>query len=269
VNRDPAADRPDDGRGDPYAGIPPVPVAGNSGDPYREWDAAYVMGSLDPADRHAFEHHLLSCRECSAAVAQLAGLPGILAALPASEVEFLAGNEDRGESPPPTVLTGLAAKIRRRRLRNAALAAGIALGSAAAASGITLAVTAQPAVLPSAVQPATTLVLHFNGSPDSSVVADGTVQNVGWGTRIDWTCSYHTAGVSYQDQTQPPKRYLLVVTDLAGVETVAASWEGSPDSVVAPTATISTPINQLRSIDIRWAGNGRTALRAELPPTAG
>jgi Putative zinc-finger len=269
MNRDPAAGLPDDGRGDPYTGIPAGPVSGDAGDPFREWDAAYVLGSLDPADRHAYEHHLLSCRECSAAVAQLAGLPGILSALPASEVDFLAGDEDRPDAPPATVLTGLAAKVRRRKLRNAALATAIAVGSAAAASGITFAVTAQPTVPPSATQPATTLVLHFNGSPDSSVVADGTVQNVGWGTRIDWTCSYHTAAASYGEQTQAPKRYLLVVTDVAGVETVAASWEGSPDGVVSPTATISTPISQLRSVDIRWAGNGRTALRAELPASSG
>ena len=31
-------------------------------DPYREWDAAYVLGSLDPGDRRVFEEpHVRRC----------------------------------------------------------------------------------------------------------------------------------------------------------------------------------------------------------------
>ena len=36
-------------------------------DPFREWDAAYVLGSLEPADRRAFEDHLRTCDSCHAA----------------------------------------------------------------------------------------------------------------------------------------------------------------------------------------------------------
>ena len=44
-------------------------------DPYREWDAAYVLGALSPRDRRAFEQHLATCAACREAVAELAGMP--------------------------------------------------------------------------------------------------------------------------------------------------------------------------------------------------
>ena len=52
-------------------------------DPYREWDAAYLVGALSAKDRRVYEEHLHTCEECSAGVASLAGIPGVLAALPA------------------------------------------------------------------------------------------------------------------------------------------------------------------------------------------
>ena len=39
-------------------------------DQFRDWDAAYVLGALDADDRRAFERHLGTCPECSAAVAE-------------------------------------------------------------------------------------------------------------------------------------------------------------------------------------------------------
>jgi anti-sigma factor RsiW len=60
-------------------------------DPFREWDAAYVLGSLDPADRRAFEDHLRTCAACRAAVAELAGMPGLLRMVPAQEATTLGG----------------------------------------------------------------------------------------------------------------------------------------------------------------------------------
>ena len=42
-------------------------------------DGAYVLGSLSPADRSAFERHLAGCADCALGVRELAGLPGLLA----------------------------------------------------------------------------------------------------------------------------------------------------------------------------------------------
>jgi len=40
---------------------------------------AYVLGSLEPAERAAVDEHLLSCPTCAAELADLTGLPALLA----------------------------------------------------------------------------------------------------------------------------------------------------------------------------------------------
>lgn len=55
-------------------------------DEYTDWDAAYVLGALAVAERREYEEHLAGCPACRAAVAELAGLPGLLAQLPPGEV---------------------------------------------------------------------------------------------------------------------------------------------------------------------------------------
>jgi RNA polymerase sigma-70 factor (ECF subfamily) len=269
-------------------------------DKYRDWDAAYVLGSLSPQERHEFELHLADCADCSAAIAELAGIPGILAALPANEALPLAG--PTATELPGTVLPGFAAKVRRRRLRNATLAAALAVGSAAAAAGITLAVAnpSQSVHIQQAGSP-----LRFAAVVASPITAAGTVRSVGWGTQLDWTCTYAAAvpagpsspaagpesipeygnvpepgptAASVAPASRPDgtpagpspsitasKPYVLVVTDSAGRETVAASWSAAPGSIVSPTATVGIPLDQIRSVDIRWANTGKTALRADLP----
>src|SRR4029450_13226426 len=37
-------------------------------DKFAQWDAAYVLGALSPAERREFEEHLSSCKSCQAAV---------------------------------------------------------------------------------------------------------------------------------------------------------------------------------------------------------
>lgn len=51
-------------------------------DPYRRWDAAYVLGALPPSERLEYEDHLTYCSTCRTSVVELAGLPGLLARVP-------------------------------------------------------------------------------------------------------------------------------------------------------------------------------------------
>ena len=51
-------------------------------DPYRRWDAAYVLGALSPSERLEYEDHLAYCSSCRTAIVELAGLPGLLARMP-------------------------------------------------------------------------------------------------------------------------------------------------------------------------------------------
>ncbi|MBP2479635.1 anti-sigma factor RsiW [Crossiella equi] len=50
-------------------------------DPYRDWDAAYLLGALSHTERRDYEAHLRACRPCAHAVAGFAGLPGLLVAV--------------------------------------------------------------------------------------------------------------------------------------------------------------------------------------------
>ena len=45
-------------------------------DPFAMWDAAYVLGSLNPEERRQYEAHLSSCARCREAVAYRVGHPG-------------------------------------------------------------------------------------------------------------------------------------------------------------------------------------------------
>ena len=144
----------------------------NGIDEYRSWDAAYVLGSLVSSERHEFEEHLSGCAVCRAAVAELAGLPSLLAALSPEEAQSL-GRTD-GERPTPALQPGLANKVQRGRRRTRLAAAGIMLGAAAAAGAVYVQVAGSPP--PAAqIQAASATALHFTPVADSALAATGSL----------------------------------------------------------------------------------------------
>ena len=77
----------------------------STGDRYAQWDAAYVLGSLSGAERREYEAHLEQCPSCRRAVAELAGMPGLLARVPAHEALALdALDEEVLQAGPPASL---------------------------------------------------------------------------------------------------------------------------------------------------------------------
>ena len=65
-------------------------------DKFAQWDAAYVLGGLSPAERREFEEHLASCPSCQAAVTELAAVPGLLAQLSPADAAMLSLADDSG-----------------------------------------------------------------------------------------------------------------------------------------------------------------------------
>ncbi|HZE18233.1 MAG TPA: AAA family ATPase, partial [Mycobacterium sp.] len=113
--------------------------AGQPGDadPFAMWDAAYVLGSLDAEERRQYEAHLSTCPRCREAVAELSGMPGLLAMLNPNEVAVLDEASPELPQPRPELLDSLLAKVswrdrRRRRLSGTTEAAAAVVAAAAA-----------------------------------------------------------------------------------------------------------------------------------------
>ncbi|NUU15630.1 anti-sigma factor family protein, partial [Curtobacterium pusillum] len=77
-------------------------------DRYRDWDAAYVLGSLPTDERLEYERHLETCAACRAAVAELAGMPGLLGRLPAEDAVAIAEPDGRRDAAPERSLATVA-----------------------------------------------------------------------------------------------------------------------------------------------------------------
>ena len=232
-------------------------------DPYREWEAAYTLGMLSPGDRRAYEHHLTTCESCSAGVAALAGLPGILALLApheASEIDRAAAEEPVDAAQPvANVLPHLTHRIntRRRRIRvRASLAASVAvlaLGLAIGGYQLGSATNSSPqAASPSTEAPAGHFLYDAPMTPTGKepLTAVLQVESKPWGTRLDWECDY-----SQTQWVNGPPTYELVVTQRSGTETVVARWSAAGDHAAGLAAATDIPSAELDSVEIRQIGD--------------
>src|SRR4051812_36705433 len=109
---------------------------GPSADPYAEWDAAYVLGALAPAERLEFEGHLALCTRCRASVAEIAGLPGLLAQVGPEDAARLTEMPDHHDGPPATVMPEVLATVRRERGRLTRTMLGLAAALALLLGGV-------------------------------------------------------------------------------------------------------------------------------------
>ncbi|GGF29251.1 anti-sigma factor family protein [Subtercola lobariae] len=202
---------------------------GTSADRYRDWDAAYVLGSLAPAERLEFEQHLAQCESCSAAVAELAGMPGLLASLtPAEAFELdepgaVAGRVDAPPSIMPTLLSRARASRRRSRLTAVTVAALSVAAAVVLTVLVVVAVNPSGAPSPSAQPGDTSLAgeVTFVSANPSPLSAVATLHDEPWGTRIEWKCTY-----AENDGAQAPAS---AATPGSSSGTPAGSnWAGAP-----------------------------------------
>ena len=119
------------------------PLGGDlvDGDRYVTWDAAYVLGSLTSNERREYEAHLETCARCRSAVAEISGIPALLAMLDLEDVRAL--DEETPETPPlrPEVLESVLDKVRWRRRRSRWLtSAAVGVAAALLAVGVVIAI---------------------------------------------------------------------------------------------------------------------------------
>jgi anti-sigma factor RsiW len=231
-------------------------------DRFRDWDAAYVLGALDSEDRRAFERHLAKCPHCSAAVAEFAGLPGILSKLSSEDAVALLAAEDvtvgvddhlrDGVHTPGLVQRlAVAATRRRRRIRLGMLGAAVAIVGLVTIGGIAFTAGQAPAVATVAMAP----IQHEN-----VITASMAVTRKAWGTRFDWSCSYPVSSGIYSSAVS----YDLVVVEKSGAQSVVATWSSIGPHAAGLSASSDIAFGDIRSVEIRLTGSTTTLLRESL-----
>jgi hypothetical protein len=219
-------------------------------DPFRDWDAAYVLGALDAEDRRAFEEHLRTCASCRAAVADLAGMPGMLRMVSPEDAAALGTSlEAEADVVELASLARAAHRVRRNRMVGLVAAAAALLVIGGVAGTFVDRPAGTPEASPSSTAQVTALQLEPVGTV--AVSADLTLQKKGWGTRIDWECRYPVE--AWPDGTGPT--YELVLVDADGRSTVVATWLARNVGARGLGASSSIVTDTIRRVEIRVAGS--------------
>jgi hypothetical protein len=223
-------------------------------------DAAYVLGSLAPAERAEYESHLRTCDECAQAVRELAGMPGLLARVPADVLE----EPVLAHPVPDTLLPGLVAAAqkqqRRRTIRTALLAAAavaiIAGGSAVVATSLGEGDEGRDAAEPPVVVETT--------APPEQMTSVGYGESTGWvsltplawgGTRVDLSCEYRS---SYGGDHA--YMYTLVIRTTDGLEDQVASFSARSGDEVQADGDTSHALEEIAAVEVRTS-DGEAILR--------
>ena len=224
-------------------------------------DGAYVLGALSPDDRLAFERHLPTCAACAESVRDLAGLPGLLARVPVEAVD----HDQLPKPVPDTLLPALVRQARRTQRRRSRLTAGlVGVAAAAVAAAAWFAVLddeddptgAVPTTQPSSpTAPSTAPPELMQPVGDTAISGWLSLTDVGWGTRLDLTCSYPTD--SYDDGEPGGLTYRMYVhTADGGVERVA-SWRALPGRTVQVAAATAAERTDITTVEVRTSAGER------------
>jgi hypothetical protein len=236
--------------------------------PYGQWDAAYVLGALSPEQRKEFEEHLGGCQVCRDAIVELAGLPGLLARVPASDL--LAVDEPAGDAvaaePPPSLMPVLPAEPRRwgRHVLVPAAAAAVAL-VVGGLGGYALSETVGGADAPPSATATTGPVrVAFSPVTASPMTAVVDVLPRTSGTQLLVECQYALKGPDGSVAEGAWAEYAIWVVDRQGRAVQAKVWTAKPDRVMRPAAASPLRPDQIAAVEIRRVDTGETVVRARL-----
>lgn len=215
---------------------------------FADWDAAYVLGSLSAADREQYEKHLVDCARCTAAIAELAPMPGLLARVPRERAASMLASGSVPERPDPgrrSEIVGIGeARIRRSRRRR-----WVAVGATAALIAGVLLV---PWALTSQAPPAVAL----EAVADVPVAASVHLDDVAWGTRVRMTCRYEKAADAPADGWE----YELVIIGIDGSETSLSTWRAYPERTAEISAGTALRASDIAAVEVRSVKTGAVLL---------
>lgn len=224
-------------------------------DRFSTWDAAYVLGALSPEDRREFEEHLAGCTGCQAALAEVAGMPGLLAAVAPEDAAMWSEAPVPGTdlAPPDTLLPKMITEIRSRRRRALTAVVGVAAALVLLLSGVAIG-RVWPADPPDRVA--------FSPVEASSMTAVADLVPVEGGTEIRLECQYGersdpTGTAAYADYS------IYVVDDRDRAEDVK-NWSAKPNKVMRPEGLTPLSVSKIKRIEVRRSDTGQTVLQTTL-----
>jgi hypothetical protein len=193
-----------------------------------------VLGAIEPEDRSTVEAHLAQCAACSAELAELAVLPGLMQRweMPAVDAPEASGLGDRLRSAGGDLVARRRKTVRRRRVAGAAGA----LVAASVAAAVLISDTPQ-------VRPAgggSAPIVATAGRPGSPVTARFVLRPRPGGTRV--SVSLH--GV------RSHQRCSLVAVSESGSREVAASWVASYSGSATVDGTTSLAIADIARLQV-------------------
>jgi hypothetical protein len=240
------------------------PLGGDlmDGDRYVTWDAAYVLGSLTSSERREYEAHLETCERCRSAVAEISGVPALLAMMDLEDVRAL--DEETPEPPPlrPEVLDSILDKVRWRRRRSRWLtSAAVGVAAALLAVGVVIAIRPEIVGLENYTPEETTQALEMAKVSDTPINASITLTGFGWGTRIDMACSYGEWG---QSGTIPPQDLGMIVVGRDGSHSEVATWLGLSGATALPSATTPMQKDEIAAVQLVSSEDGKVLLEKHL-----
>ena len=230
------------------------------GDRYLTWDAAYVLRSLSSTERHEFEAHMETCARCRAAVAELSGVPALLAKLDLEDVRAL--DETQPDTPPlrPEVLGSILDKVRWRRRRSRLLTSA-AVAVAAALLAVGLVIVARPEIVGLQTNtPQAAPGLEMTKVSETPINAAITMSGFGWGTRIDMACTYGDWG----QRDAPPQTLGMVVVGRDGRRDQIATWLGLSGATALPSANTPMQMHEIAAVQLVSPDTGQVLLERRL-----
>ena len=234
-------------------------VGDPAGDRYITWDASYVLGALSPAERREFEVHLETCARCRGAVAELTGMPALLAMVGLDEVDAL---DHQPPDPPlrPELRVQVLDEVRLRRRRSRWVTTA-AVGLAAALLAIGLVVVIRPETLGlQQGSPQAVAMLEMSKVSETPINASIAMSTYTWGTRIDMACSYGDWG----QRDVPAQNLGMVVVGRDGSRTQIATWLGLSGATALPSGNVPMPAHEIASVQLVSADDGKVLLEKNL-----
>lgn len=218
-----------------------------------------VLGALEPTERPVVEEHLAQCARCTAILAELAPLPGLLHRLDPIEHTLPVAPQSPSPSPPPDpppvrppalrdrlVEAARTERTRRRRRWVAATSA------AAILLGVLLSVSLSGGWWGQNHGTAATVASATD--PSSSVRADVRLRPDGSGTEL----ALRLTGV------RPGEHCQLVAVDAQGRRQVAATWVATYEGRATVTGHTSLQPHQITRLLV-VTDAGRTLVQVPIP----